>query len=82
MVLILQDDYCAIAFDYGRVDLHQVDESHEHQLAMHAGEDCVCLVFIEGPTIHSSFFAKSSSVVHGHFITISPKLQIYLYSTN
>ncbi len=56
--LILQGGYSTIEGDYRPADLHQVDETHEHQPIMHAGEDCICLVFTEGPTIYSQLLPK------------------------
>lgn len=56
--LILQGGYTTKEGHFLRGDLHQVDEHDEHQPVMDDDEDCICLVFTEGPTIYSSFLPK------------------------
>lgn len=56
--LILQGGYSTKEGNFRKGDLHQVDETDEHQPIMDPGEDCVCLVFTEGPTIYSEFLPK------------------------
>lgn len=56
--LILKGGYSTKEGHFLPGDLHQVDENDEHQPIMDENEDCVCLVFTEGPTIYSSFLPK------------------------
>lgn len=56
--LILKGGYTTVEGNFREGDLHQVDETCEHQPIMDQGEDCVCLVFTEGPTIYSDFLPK------------------------
>lgn len=56
--LLLKGGYTTVEGSFTAGDLHQVDETCEHQPIMDEGEDCICLVFTEGRTIYSDFLPK------------------------
>ncbi len=56
--LILRGGYSTNEGEFALGDLHQVDENDTHQPIMDESDDCICLVFTEGPTIYSQFLPK------------------------
>lgn len=56
--LILSGSYSVNGKTYARGDLHIEDETETHAPEIAEGEDCICLVMVQGPLVMRRWFPK------------------------